>query len=419
MQGDRNTAIGTLSASVRPAPANPLLPRLAWPLTGADELAAAVARVRDWPALLELARRQNLLGLVARRLAEARPAAVPDSVAAEVTRLRQLLNRTSLVACGQLLRIVELFEGAGIAALPFKGPALSQDLYGDPALRTFCDLDFVVRPEDAAEARRLLLAGGFEDALPYNERILRRGARSESEVCLVGKKGDPFVDLHWRLTVGFSAKAVTAERLLRGSRDLPFLGHTVPAPSVHDQLLIAALHAARHDWTPLELRLAVALQVTRLPEGDWPELCATARELGCLRRLLVGVAHACRPFGVPVPAEVLRLLRADPFAPGYAAYLQRAAGRHEQDAAGREAQRPARPEDRAAGPAVAGRHLPALLWRAAAEDQVAESLGHLVARAVTPGPEDWAARDLPDGLDALYWVLRPARLARKYAGAAG
>jgi hypothetical protein len=34
-----------------------------------------------------------------------------------------------------------------------------------------------------------------------------------------------------------------------------------------------------------------------------------------------------------------------------------------------------------------------------------------------PGPEDWEAISLPESLDALYAVLRPVRLARKYAAA--
>ena len=77
----------------------------------------------------------------------------------------------------------------------------------------------------------------------------------------------------------------------------------------------------------------------RLPEAAWPELCGAARELGCLRRLQVGVAHACRPFPMAVPAEVLRGLACDPVAPGCARYLCRTAGGNLESAEGQVVRR--------------------------------------------------------------------------------
>ena len=123
-----------------------------------------------------------------------------------------------------------------------------------------------------------------------------------------------------------------------------------------------------------------------------------------LRRVLVGVAHACRPFPVAVPAAVLRGLACDPVAPAYARYLCRTAG-----GAGE-----------AAGGAGDGRrralaHLATLWWRFRSEDRGRDALDHLVMRGLTPGPEDWDAVRLPAQLEWLYWPLRPARLLAKYA----
>ena len=178
------------------------------------------------------------------------------------------------------------------------------------------------------------------------------------------------------------------------------LEREVRAPGEADQLLITALNGSRDEWRRLELRLAVALQVARLPEAAWPGLCTAARELGCLRRLLVGVAHACRPFPVAVPAEVLRGLARDPVAPGYARYLRGAAG--------------------GAGGARHGSldRLVTLWWWARSEDRGRDALDHLVMRSLPPGPGDWEAVRLPERLEWLYWPLRPARLLAKYARAA-
>ena len=378
---------------------DPALPSLAWPLTPEAGVAATAAEVRDWPSLIGLARSQHLLGLLAVRLLDVRPRVVPEDVLAGLAEVRRLTTESAVQAIGHAVRVVRLFEAEGIAVLLIKGPALSQDLYGDPTVRSFCDLDFVVRPEDAVRARQTLLDNGFEDDGAFNERLLRRGMRSEGEVALVGKRGIPRIDLHWRLTVGYSTRAISTDRLLASARSLTLLGQRIPAPDALHQLLLGVLHGARHDWTPLELRLEVALQVARLPQAAWPQLCATARELGCLRRLLVGVAHACGPFAVPVPAEVQRLLRADRLAPRYAAYLRRVACRDAE---------PRRTLAFADG-------VPGAWWQAASEDDVRGALDHLFVWAARPNRADWAAVDLPDGLGGLYWVLRPARIARDHA----
>lgn len=383
------------------------LPLLVWPLAEPSTLAAAAARVTDWPRLIEQAGHEGLLGLLAARLTAARPSGVPREAMAELGRLRRLSAQRNLRMTGQLVRILELLERHGVEALPVKGPALAQDLYGDPTVRMSCDLDVLVRPRDAAAARRLLLGSGFEDEGSYNERLLRREAR-EGEVHLRRRDGEPMVDLHWRLTVGHSAREISADRLLAGARTIRLLGREVRSPGEADQLLLTALHGARHEWRPLELRLAVAVQVARLSAAAWPGLCAAARELGCLRRLLVGVAYACRPFPVAVPAEVLRGLACDPVAPGYARYLCRTAGGAGGAAGGAD------------GGAGDGRrraldHLATLWWRVRSEDRGRDAFDHLVMRGLLPSPEDWDAMHLPALLEWLYWPLRPARLLAKYA----
>jgi len=72
---------------------------------------------------------------------------------------------------GELVRLLEAFRNRGIQALPFKGPLLAAQLYGDRALREFSDLDILVRT--AVRERAI--------AFPSNRAILstlRRMLRS-------------------------------------------------------------------------------------------------------------------------------------------------------------------------------------------------------------------------------------------------
>jgi hypothetical protein len=51
------------------------------------------------------------------------------------------------------------FDAAGLEWLALRGPALSQQIYGDPGLRTFRDLDLLVRGDRLEEA--VAMAGWF------------------------------------------------------------------------------------------------------------------------------------------------------------------------------------------------------------------------------------------------------------------
>lgn len=388
---------GSAPSLSRTQPYSPL-PTLVWPLTSTPVLRRVAADVADWPALIEQARQQNVLGLLASRLRREQIPEVPPEVMAELDRARAASAARALRMSVQLLRLLDLLEGAGIEVMPVKGPTLSQDVYGDPTVRSFGDLDILMRSTDAARARDVLLSNGYRDQGLYNERILRRGRRSESEIPMIHSESGVMVDLHWQLTVGYSTRAIGAERILASTRTVELVGREVRVPSRDDQLLLTALHAARHDWVPLELRLAVALQVMRLPESAWPGLCATTRELGCLRRVLVGVVHACRPFKEPVPAEVARALSLDRHASCYEAYLCNVAADNASVRLSRSL------ASRAA----------AIFWQAVSEDDILTASDHLLYRGFLPGPEDWSCIRLPARLGGFYWLVRPPRLLCKH-----
>jgi hypothetical protein len=56
-----------------------------------------------------------------------------------------------------------------------------------------------------------------------------------------------------------------------------------------------------------------------------------------------------------------------------------------------------------------------LAWRFATEDSIAAAVWHAATRFFRPSPEDWEWIALPAGMFWLYRLLRPARLAVKWA----
>jgi hypothetical protein len=297
---------------------------------------------------------------------------------------------------GQLLRLLEALEARGVAALPIKGPAWAERLYGDVTLRNWVDLDLILRYDDVAAARAALLEQGFLDSSPYAERLLRRRTRTEGEIALHSADNELLLDLHWQMGVGYGAEALTGERLLDQATQSTLLGRPVRALSSADMLLLTCLHGTRHRWDSIEALLSLALQMRDLRDDEWAALYGSAAEVHCVRRVTLSTLHARRLFGLddwrpgdhaPMNDRLTRSLRAS--------LRPRLLEREGEQS----------PHDKAAE----------AWWFAATEDRLLAGLGHAWLRLARPGPEDWEAVQMPRELAWLYWPLRPLRLLAKYA----
>ncbi len=93
--------------------------------------------------------------------------------------------------------ILSLLENNGIAAIPYKGPALAASVYGDLALRQFADLDIMVRNEDVLRARDVMASLGYQPQLELNDIQAVAHQRTKYELPLIRNPGRFIVELKW------------------------------------------------------------------------------------------------------------------------------------------------------------------------------------------------------------------------------
>ena len=125
----------------------------------------------DWNRFVGLCDWHNVVPLVYRALPAVCPGAIPP---AAMNRLRSLCHNNTaraLFLASELSRILNALESCGVPAYPFKGPALSVMLYGDPARRQSKDLDILVPKERVRKAIDCL------DTLGYDAKTSLAGAR--------------------------------------------------------------------------------------------------------------------------------------------------------------------------------------------------------------------------------------------------
>jgi Uncharacterised nucleotidyltransferase len=108
----------------------------------------------DWPRLL-LAKEHGVLGQLSACLGDREASAIPFEIQQALLEQRRAQNFLMLRLTGELLRLLELFNRKEIRALVIKGPVLAAQAYGDPSLRSYGDLDPLVRQRDIRRTSEL------------------------------------------------------------------------------------------------------------------------------------------------------------------------------------------------------------------------------------------------------------------------
>ncbi|HEX7175044.1 MAG TPA: nucleotidyltransferase family protein [Pyrinomonadaceae bacterium] len=342
----------------------------------------------DWELFHSLAWRHGLMPLAFRHLLERFAAHVPE---AHLARAREDFRHNSarnLLLASELRGVLDALAAEGVAAVAYKGPALAVQVYGDLKLRSFVDLDVLVRRADAERAGRVLASVGYRPHLsltPAQEAML---ARSECDRVYFKEGRGVMLELHWAVAPPYFSLALETEDVLDGATRVELCGREVVTPSAEMLLLLLCVNGAKDLWRALEPLCAVA-ELSRARGGvDWPRVVRLARRAGALRMLFVGLLLARDLLDAPLPAEVARLADSD-----------RAARRLAGEASRRLAER----ETRAPGLAEETR------FRVAARERLRERARYCALRLLTPTYRD-CSFELPPALRFVYYVLRPLRL---------
>jgi hypothetical protein len=349
----------------------------------------------DWDLLIRMARRQRTLPLLYSGLMATCPDAVPEAVKAELRSWYDSNAVRNYYLAGQLIRAVRALGARGVRAIPYRGPLLAREYYGDLALRRFSDLDVLVRPQDVAKARETLSSLGYR--LSSEPRVPERALVYAHHYPLVLPGASPvLLELHWAITEAYFGFSLNSERVWGRLKATEFWGSQVMSLAAEDLLLVLCVHASKHAWTNLSLVCDVAEVARRLPEADWEQTLLEARQSGVQRMLLLGLHLAGGLLETRLPGAASRASDDETVRALASEVVQRLFADGTPELVGSERARFFRFHLRLReGP-----------WR---------KLQHCLRIVFKPTQEDWAFLPLPASLSLLYTILRPVRLAAVYA----
>jgi hypothetical protein len=344
----------------------------------------------DGPRLLVLAEEHGVIGHLAAGLSRLDSTAAPPEMRLTLLERQRAQNFLTLRLTAELFRLLELFAAKNVPALAIKGPVLAMQAYGDPAMRSYGDLDLLVRQRDIRRATEEMLAFGYQAAVPLG--AIDAG-KIPGQYLFSRPDANLLVELHNDFTLRYFPRQLPIEDFFARQIRVRLDTHEVPALALEDELVFICLHGAKHFWERLSWIADVAALVTRQTSIDWDRALKSAQEvraehlLNTGLRLATGLLRARLPEGIS--ARVQSDAAAAKLVKGILCWLP-----------------------------AAGWAPPSLFERAMFRLRMRGSLlaapAYLLRLSFTPTEEDWQAGDHVRPSGFLAALRRPFRLAGKH-----
>lgn len=349
----------------------------------------------DWDFILNAAAEHGVSPLLLRHLSSTGANAAPAEPLAALKDHVRAASVCALVLTAELIRVLDVLAAAGIQAIPYKGPVLAAQSYGDVALREFEDIDLVLRQRDIASADRVLSSAGYSQEFPPIFAPSERSSLIPGEYNYRDRERRLMLELHTERTLRHFPAPPDLDSLALRLVSVCLSGHDVRTFSPEDTLVFLCVHGAKDFWQRLVWVADVAELLSSHPRIDWDHVYAFADAVRARSMLHLGLALADRLFRISVPDEIRSRVRSDATVGSIAAQMQQSL--------------------------LSRRALPlgaraTFHYRRQMAPGAFAGFRYAVRLATAPAAEDWQSVRLPRPLAPLYAAFRPLRLLKKYGG---
>jgi len=290
-------------------PTMSLINLLAYPWEGTLAEKTSPLAPEDWRALLEEAEKRALTLTLYYRLRVAHgEALVPEWVWEHLQTVYLAATARNMVMLHHAAGILRALQERGIEVIVLKGLYLVEQVYPEIGLRTFSDLDLLVRREQLADALTLMQNQGYRLSTWYDPQAQNTDIK---HLPPLEKAQYPTLELHWSILEEDEPFEIEAAGLWERAVETTIAGVKTRALDSEDFLLHLALHFTYQHRLRGGLRnlydIAEVLE-QRMARMNWQKLLATAQQWGAQRvtwltfQLVEGVT------GVTAPKEVMTAL---------------------------------------------------------------------------------------------------------------
>lgn len=223
-----------------------------------------------------------------------------------------LLNnaRKNLLFLGELLKILKTFKNDEIIAIPYKGPVMAIDTYGNLALREFGDLDIYINKKDIENVKNVLKDSSYKKTLKLNSSKEAYYLKSQRE--LKFKKDELMIEIHWNVAgFSFSFPNEVYFPINQDFRSITLYNQEIKVFTNEDLILILSLHVAGHIWSRLSWICDIAELIMNSEDINWELVTDKARYLAIERILYLNLSLSQKLFDLTLPKNIQKSIKED------------------------------------------------------------------------------------------------------------
>ena len=272
------------------------------PASLSAEISSLLTEDFSWDFFFRLSYRNAVFPLVFTNLLKANPDALSDDKRSNILSLLKQHVELNMFLTSQIFRVVKILGAEDIPVLPFKGPLLSLQAYGNPAIRMFGDLDLLVQPKHLDDSIRLLQESGYQPLTSAN--WLKKTSwyiSRQKDVHFLDETWRAVLELHWKLSGSHFGLPKEMNRLWDRLDSITLAGTEIPNLAFNDLLIYLCLHGSRHSWERFGWICDVYYLLTSRDEIDWNSIIDESKRLGCENVLVLGLKLVERFFDYRIP----------------------------------------------------------------------------------------------------------------------
>lgn len=274
------------------------------------EIRECANAISDWQNIFRTATFHGVCPLVYRSLKKACGNKLPKNVRKQFKSLYLSNAEKNLSISAALLSILQIFKENDIVAIPFKGPVLAEQVYGDVALRMFSDLDIFIKKGDAIRSKNILMENGYNIDINLSGQKENRYLELENSFTFYHRKGGPDIDLHWELTGRYLLKPIYLNSYEHDLKSYNFIGREMTTMPDDIMLIYLCIHGTSHCWERLEWLCSFS-EMAQQPHIDLSNVLMLAETMGCKRMLYLGLLLSRDLLDVKIPQKVMDKVMGD------------------------------------------------------------------------------------------------------------
>jgi hypothetical protein len=265
----------------------------------------------EWGYIRETAIQHGIIPLLYKRLKEEMADLVPLD---ELSTLRTLFMENAvknIQMTQRLLEVLDILVDSGVDAMPFKGPVLAVQAYGDLSLRSFCDLDLLIHTNDLSRVYQILTDQG---SIPNNP-VVQTGINRVLDI--IYRKDIHFsfhdypLEVHWKIIERLYAVPLDMDQIWNRSLPIFINSQKIKTLSPEDMVIILCFHGLKHEWQNLKWLADLIHLVSNNSDINWHDLFMRTGNMGLKRIVLIGLLLAHKHGGIRCGFEFKKLFESD------------------------------------------------------------------------------------------------------------